>query len=108
MFNFLDAFGKLQQLQDGIKRTREQLDSIVLEGEAGGGMVKVSVNGNRRVLKIQVDPEILKDKEMTEDLVAAATNKALEKAEQTYRELLSKTTSEYLPNIPGLDISKML
>ncbi|RMG16981.1 MAG: YbaB/EbfC family nucleoid-associated protein [Bacteroidetes bacterium] len=108
MFNFSDMMGKIKEMQDRLKEVRDQLDNIVVESEAGGGMVRVKATANRKVLKISIDPDIIdkEDPEMMEDLITAAVNKALEKAEERGREELQGATKGMMPNIPGLDLSK--
>lgn len=108
MFNIGDMMGKFQEMQSRLKEAREGLEDIVVEAEAGGGMVRVKANGNRKVLKIEIDPLIIDkdDPEIMCDLVAAAVNKALEQAEAESRTALEGATKGMMPNIPGLDLSK--
>ncbi|MEM9987272.1 MAG: YbaB/EbfC family nucleoid-associated protein [Bacteroidota bacterium] len=108
MFNIGDMMGKFQEMQNRLKEAREKLDEVTVEAEAGGGMVRVLANANRKVLKIEVDPTIIDkdDPEIMVDLITAAVNKALEKAEARGREELEGATKGMLPNIPGLDLSK--
>ena len=108
MFNFSDMMGKFQEMQNRLKEVRERLDDIMVESEAGGGMVRVVANANRKVMKIHIDPDIIDkdDPEIMEDLIIAAVNKALEKAEERGREELESATKGMLPNIPGLDLSR--
>lgn len=108
MFNLGDMMGKFQEMQGRLKEAREGLDEIVVEAEAGGGMVRVRANGNRKILKIQIDPLIIDkdDPEIMSDLVAAAVNKALDLAEVEARTALESATKGMMPNIPGLDLSK--
>ena len=91
-----------------MERTRERLDDIIVSAETGGGMVKVTANANRKVLKIEVDADIVNanDKEMMEDLIVAAVNKTLEEAEERARQEIAKVSSGIMPNIPGMDLSK--
>jgi len=109
MFNFGDMMGKIQEMQGRLKEVKEQLDDIYVEAEAGGGMVRVRANANRKVVKIQIDPDIIDkdDPEIMEDLIAAAVNKALDQAEVRGREELEKATKGIMPNIPGLDLGKL-
>ena len=102
-----DMFGKIQKLQENMKQVREKMNEMTVEAESGGGMVKVLANANKRILKIKIDPEVQKDAEMMEDLICAAVNKALEKAEELGKDELGKATSGLMPNIPGLDMSKL-
>ncbi|MCL4143522.1 UNVERIFIED_CONTAM: hypothetical protein GTU68_045271 [Idotea baltica] len=100
--------GKFQEMQDRLKEAKEQLDDITVDSESGGGMVRVTANGNRKIIKIEIDPDIIDkdDPEIMADLITAAVNKALDKAEAKGREELEGATSGMLPNIPGLDLSK--
>jgi DNA-binding YbaB/EbfC family protein len=66
-----------QQLQANMQKAQEQLASIEVTGEAGGGMVKVFMNGRHEVRRVEIDPTVAaSDREMLEDLVAAACNDA--------------------------------
>lgn len=108
MFNLSDMMGKFQEMQDRLKEVRESMDDIVVEAEAGGGMVRVKANANRKIIKIEVDPDIIDkdDPEIMVDLITAAVNKALDKAEVKGREELEGATKGMIPNIPGLDLGR--
>lgn len=108
MFNIGDMMGKFQEMQSRLQETRDQMESIIVESESGGGMVRVVANANRKVMKIEIDPDIIDkdDPEIMADLITAAVNKALEKAEERGKEELEGATKGMLPNIPGLDLSK--
>ncbi|MEL6255219.1 MAG: YbaB/EbfC family nucleoid-associated protein [Bacteroidota bacterium] len=108
MFNLSDMMGKFQDMQSRLKEVKERLDDIMVESEAGGGMVRVTANANRKVLKIHIDPDVIdkEDPEIMTDLITAAVNKALEKAEIRGREEMEAATKGMLPNIPGLDLGR--
>jgi len=90
-----------QQMQDNMKKAQEQLAAIEVEGESGAGLVKVLINCRNDVKRVTIDPSLLADdKDMLEDLVAAAVNDALRKAEQTSQEKMSSVTAG-LPLPPG-------
>jgi DNA-binding YbaB/EbfC family protein len=90
-----------QQMQDNMKKAQEQLAAIEVEGQSGAGLVKVLINCRNDVKRITIDPSLLADdKDMLEDLVAAAVNDALRKAEQTSQEKMSTVTAG-LPLPPG-------
>ena len=90
-----------QQMQDNMKKAQEQLAAIEVEGQSGAGLVKVLINCRNDVRRITIDPSLLADdKDMLEDLVAAAVNDALRKAEQTSQEKMSSVTAG-LPLPPG-------
>jgi hypothetical protein len=107
MANFLDLLGKFQEMQKRLKAIREELDQLIVEAEAGGGMVRAKANGNRRLIKIEIDPDIIdkNDPEIMADLITAAVNKALEKAEEKGRQELENATKGMMPSIPGLDLN---
>jgi DNA-binding YbaB/EbfC family protein len=90
-----------QQMQDNMKKAQEQLAAIEVEGESGAGLVKVLINCRNDVRRVTIDPSLLADdKDMLEDLVAAAVNDALRKAEQTSQEKMASVTAG-LPLPPG-------
>jgi nucleoid-associated protein EbfC len=109
MFNPMDMMGKLKEMQAEMERARQRLDDITITAESGGGMVIVTANANRKILKINVDAALMdrNDKEIMEDLIAAAVNKAIDAAENVSREEISRISGSFIPNIPGLDLSKL-
>lgn len=107
MFNFQEMFGKLKEMQAEMEKTKGRLDDLIVDAESGGGMVRVKANGNRKILKIEIDNDLMEmnDKEMLEDLTAAAVNKALEKAEETARQEIGKASQGIIP--PGFDLGQL-
>lgn len=109
--NMADMFGKFSELQEKIKEAKQQLGELEVEAEAGGGMVKVRANGQRKILSVNLDPDVIDpdDAEMMEDLVVAGVNKALEKAEEAAQEKMQNTYKDMMPGggIPGMDMSKL-
>jgi hypothetical protein len=100
MFNFGDLGKMVQEMQENVKKTQEKLREITVEAETGG--VAVTANCDRKILKIRINPELLKDgdTELMEDLICAAVNKALEKAEIQGKEAMKGAMDQLLP--PGL------
>ena len=78
-----------QQMQENMKKAQEQLALIEVEGQAGGGMVKVTMTCRNDVKRVSIDASVMDDKEMLEDLIAAAMNDAVRKAEATSSEKMS-------------------
>lgn len=79
-----------QKMQENLQQAQEELANMEITGEAGGGMVKVVMTGRHDVKRITIDPSLMSDeKEMLEDLVAAAVNDAVRKVEKTSQEKLS-------------------
>lgn len=110
MFDMNQMLGKMQEIQAKMKEAQENLEKITTTAETGAGMVKVTVNGKRKVVQLDIDKDILKpeDKEMVEDLTLAAINRAMEDIEVKIKEEMSKQTEGFLPNIPGFDLSSMM
>ncbi|SKA16948.1 hypothetical protein SAMN04488128_1021293 [Chitinophaga eiseniae] len=83
---FGDLFGKLTQIQQKMKEGKERLAKVTLEGEAGDGAIKVTVDGNRQVKSIEVAERLMapEHKEELEDLLLTALNRALKDAENTW------------------------
>jgi len=82
-----------QQMQENLKKAQEELAAMEINGESGGGLVKIVMNGKREVLKLSIDDSLLKDdRDMLEDLVAAAVNDAVHKVGKLKQEKLSSLT----------------
>lgn len=78
--NIGNLLKQAQAVQQNLQKAQEQVATITATGEAGGGMVKVTVNGKHEAARVEIDPALLKeDKEMLEDLIAAAINDATHK-----------------------------
>ena len=81
-------------MQENMKKAQEQLASIEVEGQSGAGLVKVTMTCRNDVKRISIDPSLMSDdKEMLEDLVVAAMNDALRRAEQTASEKMGAMTA---------------
>ncbi|WP_298137881.1 YbaB/EbfC family nucleoid-associated protein [Acidiferrobacter sp.] len=92
-----------QAMQENLRKAQSELASLEVEGQAGGGLVKVTMTCRNDVRKVRLDESLLKeDREVVEDLVAAAMNDAVRKAEQMSQERLSGLTAGL--NIPGLNL----
>ena len=93
-----------QQMQENMKKMQEQLAQIEVEGQSGAGLVKVVMSCKNDVKRVTIDPSLLADdKDLLEDLVAAAFNDAVRKAEATSQEKMGSMTSG-LPLPPGFKL----
>ena len=83
-----------QQMQDRMQKAQTEIANLEVTGEAGAGMVKVTMMGNHNVRRVSIDPSLFDDddKEMIEDLVAAAINDAVRRVEQTSKEKMAEVT----------------
>ncbi|MBW1650398.1 MAG: YbaB/EbfC family nucleoid-associated protein [Deltaproteobacteria bacterium] len=91
-----------QKLQSKMLRLQEELADETVEASAGGGMVKVTVNGRQQILNIAIEKEVVdpEDVEMLQDLIVAAINDALKKSNDIASEQMKGVTGGF--NIPGL------
>ena len=85
-----------EQMQEDMQKAQDELASMLVTGESGGGMVKVIMTCKHDVRRIEIEDNLLKDdREMLEDLIAAAFNDAIRKLEQTVQEKLSGLTGGF-------------
>ncbi len=92
-----------QAMQENMQKAQEELASIEVQGESGAGLVKVTMTCRHDVKRVEIDPAVLEDdKEVLEDLIAAAMNDAVRKVEATSQEKMSGLTAGL--NIPGMKL----
>jgi len=82
-----------QQMQDNMKKMQDSLGGIEVEGQSGAGMVKIQMTCKYDVRRVTIDPSVMDDKEMLEDLLAAAVNDAVRRVETTTQEKMSGFTA---------------
>ena len=82
-----------QQMQENMKKMQDSLGGIEVEGQAGAGMVKVQMTCKYDVRRVTIDPSVMDDKEMLEDLLAAAVNDAVRRVETTTQEKMAGFTA---------------
>ncbi len=99
-----DIMRQVQKMQAKMEEIQAELQDERVEGTAGGGMVKVVANGRQEIIEVKIEKEVVDpdDPEMLEDLVAAAVNQALEKAQEIAAEKMSSVTGGL--KIPGLNL----
>jgi len=100
--NMANILKQAQQMQEKARQVQEELKSKVVEGSAGGGMVRASVNGQQQLVSIKIEKEVVdpEDVQMLEDLVLAAVSQGLEKAKELAKDEFMKITGGL--SIPGL------
>jgi DNA-binding YbaB/EbfC family protein len=98
---------QVQKMQAEMEKIQNELGNKTVSAESGGGMVKATANGKKEIISIEIDNEVVSsgDKEMIEDLVVAAVNKALESANKMAEEEMASVTKGMMP--PGLNIPGM-
>ncbi len=82
-----------QQMQANMQKAQEEMGRIEVTGQAGGGLVKVTMTCRHDVKRVEIDDSVMDDKEMLEDLVAAAVNDAVRQVEKTVQEKMSSLTA---------------
>jgi DNA-binding YbaB/EbfC family protein len=93
-----------QQMQENMQRAQEELARTEVEGQSGAGLVRITMTCRHDVKRVSIDPSLLgEDRDMLEDLVAAAFNDGLRKAEQTSQEKLGSLTAG-MPMPPGFKL----
>ena len=101
--NIAQLMQQAQKMQEDMQRAQEELASLEITGNAGGGMVSVTISGRMECRRVRIDPGVLSDPEMAEDLVAAAFNDAVNKANAVSQEKLGAATAG-LPLPPGMKL----
>ena len=99
--NIAQLMQQAQRMQENMQRAQEELARIEVTGSAGGGMVSVTVTGRMECRKVRIDPSVLADPEMAEDLIAAAFNDAVNKANAESQAKMAAATAG-MPMPPGM------
>lgn len=100
-FDMNSLMQQAQAMQERMKKAQEDIAKAEVTGEAGAGMVKVTMNGRHDVRQVELDPSLLKeDKEFLEDLLAAAVNDAVRRVEEHQQQEMSSLTAG-MPIPPG-------
>ena len=96
-----DLMKQAQKAQQKMQEAQEKLGEITVEGTAGGGMVTVIANGKQEVLEVSIEEEVMNDDvEILEDLIVAAVNQALNKANEAAQEKMNEAAGGLLGNLP--------
>ncbi|HXH01119.1 MAG TPA: YbaB/EbfC family nucleoid-associated protein [Xanthomonadaceae bacterium] len=101
--NIAQLMQQAQKMQDDLQRVQEELATLEVTGQSGAGMVTIVLSGRMECRKVRIDPSALTDPEMAEDLIAAAFNDAVNKAQAASQEKMSAATAG-LPIPPGMKI----
>ncbi len=109
MMNFLKIAEKIKEAKSELEAVQQAQAAKVFTEEAGGGMVKVRMQGNRRLIAVEIDPQLLQtaEQETLQDLFMAATNAAIAATEEACKEDMKNSSAGFLSSIPGVDLSKL-
>ena len=101
--NIAGLMQQAQKMQQEMQKAQEELANMVVTGEAAGGLVKVTMTGKHAVKRVEIDPSLLDDQEMLEDIVTAAVNDAVNRIQaETQDRMSSMTAGINLP--PGMKL----
>lgn len=96
-----------QKMQENLQRAQDELSQVEVAGQSGGGMVQVTMSARMEVRRVRLDPKLLTDDiEMAEDLIAAAFNDAVNKANEETQKRMSQATAG-MPLPPGMKLPGM-
>ena len=101
--NIAQLMQQAQRMQENMQRAQEELARLEVTGSSGGGMVEVTLTGRMECRKVRIDPGVLADPEMAEDLVVAAFNDAVNKVNAASQEKLGAATAG-MPLPPGMKL----
>jgi len=101
--NLAGLMQQAQKMQQEMQKAQEELARITVTGEAAGGLVKVAMSGKHAVRSVEIDPSLLADREMLEDIIAAAINDAVNRVNAAIQERMSEMTAG-IPLPPGLKL----
>ena len=101
---FGDLMGKLQEAQAQMQESKKRLDSVFIDEEVEGGLVKVTITGNRKIKNLTISQELIDDgdKEAVEDLVLTVLNRALEKAEKMHETEMGGIAQGMMPGLTDM------
>ena len=102
----MGMMGKLKETQQKIEETKKRLDTVLVDEQSNDGLLKVTLNANRKIKSIEIDESLLEDKEQLEDYLILTLNKAIEKATGVNEAELGAVAKDGMPNIPGMDMFK--
>ena len=103
--NMAKMLKQAQDMQKRIESVQAEVSDTVIDVDSGGGMVRIKINGKLELLELNIDSEVLKeDKEIIEDLIIAAVNKGISKAQSDSQDKMNSVTGGMLSglNIPGI------
>ncbi|XLS27561.1 YbaB/EbfC family nucleoid-associated protein [Flavobacteriaceae bacterium M23B6Z8] len=104
--DMMGMMGKLKETQAKIEETKKRLDTVMIEERSTGNEVKITITANREIKSIEINSDLLEDKEALEDYLILTTNKAIQKASEIQEAELAAVAKNGTPNIPGLDLFK--
>jgi hypothetical protein len=104
--DMMGMMGKLKETQRKVEETKKRLDTVLIDEKSSDNKLKITLTANRKIKSIEIDDELLNNKEQLEDYLILTLNKAIEKATNVNETELAAVAKEGMPNIPGMDMFK--
>jgi len=104
--DLMGMMGKLKETQKKVEETKARLNTVYLDEQSSDGLLKLTLTANREFTSVQIDDELLKNKEQLEDYLIITINKAIAKASNVHEAEIAAVAKDGMPNIPGLDLFK--
>ncbi|MCH4552643.1 MULTISPECIES: YbaB/EbfC family nucleoid-associated protein [Aestuariibaculum] len=104
--DMMNMMGKLKETQQKVEDTKKRLDTVLIDESSSDKKLKITLTANRTIKTIDIDDELLEDKEQLEDYLILTLNKAIEKATKVNEAELAAVAKEGMPSIPGMDFFK--
>ena len=101
--NIAQLMQQAQKMQENMQKVQQEIAALEVTGSAGGGMVSVTLSGTKECRKVRIDPSVLSDPEMAEDLIAAAFNDASNKIDVASKDKMASATAG-MPLPPGMKL----
>lgn len=98
----MGMMSKLKEAQQKVEETKKRLDTVTLSEQSNDGLLKVTITANREIKSLDIDDELLEDKEQLEDYLILTLNKAIQKATEVNEAEISAVAKDGMPDIPGL------
>ncbi len=101
--DIMGMMGKLKEAQAKVEETKKRLDTVLIDEQSSDNLLRVTVTANREIKSIEIDDELMKDKEQLEDYLILTLNKAITKASEVHETEIAAVAKEGMPSIPGMD-----
>lgn len=102
--DLMGMMGKLKETQEKIEQTKKRLDTVLIDQQSSDALLKVTVTANREIRSLEIDEELLQDKDQLEDYLITVLNRAISQADKINETELAAAAKDGMPNIPGMDL----
>jgi DNA-binding YbaB/EbfC family protein len=101
--DLMGMMGKLKETQKKVEETKLRLNTVYIDEQSNDGLLKITITANREIKSIEIEEQLLQEKEQLEDYLVLTLNKAITKATAVNEAELAAVAKEGMPNIPGMD-----